>query len=105
VLSQDFGLEPRWIDAGSRDTHENALRTRDLLAAQGIRRIALVTHAWHMPRSVREFERAGFTVVPAPTGFAAPEARPLLEWLPSADGLALSRLVLREAAGRAVQAL
>ena len=28
---------------------------------------------------------------------------PLLEWLPSADGLALSRLVLREALGRAVR--
>jgi uncharacterized SAM-binding protein YcdF (DUF218 family) len=104
VLSQDYGLEPRWIDAESRDTHENALRTRDLLAPQGIRRIALVTHAWHMPRAVREFESAGFTVVPAPTGFASRESRPLLEWLPSADGLMLSRLVLREAAGRVVQA-
>jgi len=103
VLSQDYGLAPRWTDAASRDTHENALRTRDLLAPEGIRRIALVTHAWHMPRSVREFERAGFTVVPAPTGFASPEVRPLLEWLPSADGLTLSRLVLREALARVVQ--
>lgn len=104
VLSEDFGIEPRWVDASSRDTHENALRTHDLLAPRGIRRIALVTHAWHMPRAIREFERAGFTVVPAPTGFAARESRPLLEWLPSADGLSLSRLVLREAAGRAIQA-
>lgn len=104
VLSQDYGLEPRWIDAQSRDTHENALRMRDLLAPAGIRRIALVTHAWHMPRAQREFEQAGFSVVPAPTGFPSPESRPLLEWLPSADGLALSRLVLREAAGRLIQA-
>lgn len=103
VLSQDYGLAPRWTDSQSRDTHESALRTRDLLAPESIRRIALVTHAWHMPRSVREFERAGFTVVPAPTGFASPEVRPLLEWLPSANGLALSRLVLREALGRAIQ--
>jgi uncharacterized SAM-binding protein YcdF (DUF218 family) len=103
VLSQDYGVAPRWTDSESRDTRENALRTRDLLAPEGIRRIALVTHAWHMPRSVREFERAGFSVVPAPTGFASPEVRPLLEWLPSADGLTLSRLVLREALARAVQ--
>jgi uncharacterized SAM-binding protein YcdF (DUF218 family) len=103
VLSQDYGLAPRWTDAESRDTRESALRTRDLLAPEGIKRIALVTHAWHMPRAVHEFERAGFTVVPAPTGFASPEVRPLLEWLPSADGLTLSRLVLREALGRAIQ--
>src|SRR4051794_21321727 len=103
VLSQDYGLTPRWIDNTSHDTRENALRTRELLGAQGIQRIALVTHAWHMPRAVREFERAGFTVVPAPTGFASPESRPLLEWLPSAEGLTFSRLVLREAAGRVIQ--
>lgn len=103
VLSQDYGMAARWNDAVSRDTRENALRTRDLLVPAGIQRIALVTHAWHMPRAVREFERAGFTVVPAPTGFPSAEMRPLLEWLPSSDGLSLSRLVLREALGRAVQ--
>jgi len=35
--------------------------------------------------------------VPAPTGFAVPKNRPLIEWLPSGEGLGLSRQVLREA--------
>ncbi|WBY01314.1 YdcF family protein [Ramlibacter tataouinensis] len=95
----EFGAELRWADAQSRDTAENAARMHELLAREQISRIALVTDAWHMPRSVLEFERAGFTVLPAPTGFAAAPTRPLLAWLPSADGLALSRQVLREALG------
>jgi uncharacterized SAM-binding protein YcdF (DUF218 family) len=96
---KDFGATLRWADARSRDTEENAGQMKKLLAADGITRIALVTDAWHMPRSVLEFERAGFDVAPAPTGFPSAHTRPLLGWLPSADGLGLSRQVLREALG------
>jgi uncharacterized SAM-binding protein YcdF (DUF218 family) len=55
-----------------------------------------VTHAWHMPRSLKHFEQAGFEVVAAPTGFVLPRSRPLLEWLPSAQGLLASQWTLRE---------
>lgn len=96
---QEFGVRLRWSDSRSRDTAENALELRKLLAADGVSRIALVTDAWHMPRSVLEFGRAGFEVVPAPTGFPVAKNRPLIDWLPSGDGLGLSRLVLREAIG------
>jgi uncharacterized SAM-binding protein YcdF (DUF218 family) len=96
---QEFGLALRWADSRSRDTAENASETRRLLAGEGISRIALVTDAWHMPRSLLEFERAGFQVIPAPTGFLSSQVRPLLAWLPTADGLAQSRQVLREALG------
>ena len=103
MLAQDYGLTPRWVDGASRDTRENALRTRELLARDGIQRIALITHTWHMPRAADEFERVGFQELPAPVGFPSPQVRPLLEWLPSADGLTLSRLVLREAVARLFQ--
>ncbi len=96
---QEFGVDLRWADARSRDTAENAGRMRELLAREGIARVALVTDAWHMPRARLEFERAGFTVLPAPTGFPGAQTRPLLAWLPSSEGLALSRQVLREALG------
>jgi uncharacterized SAM-binding protein YcdF (DUF218 family) len=98
----DWGVPLRWNDARSRDTAENARETKRLLGKDGISRIALVTDAWHLPRSVLEFERAGFQVLPAPTGLPAPSAGPLLEWLPSAEGLSLSRAVLREALGLVV---
>jgi uncharacterized SAM-binding protein YcdF (DUF218 family) len=61
-----------------------------------VQHIALVTHGWHMPRSQKHFEEAGFKVLPAPTGLIRPLERPLLEWLPSAHGLTASRQVLRE---------
>ncbi len=96
VFAAEHGLTLRWIDNQSRDTAENAARMHDLLAPVGIHSIALVTHAWHMPRSQALFEKAGFTVLPTPMGFVLTSERPLLEWLPSAHGLTASRHVLRE---------
>lgn len=93
---REAGLSIRWLDARSRDTAENAARLAELMHPQGVRRIALVTDAWHLPRSRQAFERAGFEVLPAPMGFLEPESGPLLEWLPSASGLSGSRRVLRE---------
>nr|WP_315242376.1 YdcF family protein [uncultured Albidiferax sp.] len=93
---QDYGFALRWVDDQSRDTIENATQLHTLLAADGVQRIALVTHAWHMPRAQLAFERAGFTVTPAPTGFTLPQQRSLMEWLPTGHGLQSSREVLRE---------
>ena len=96
AVAQDYGLALRWVDDQSRDTAENAANLHALLARDGVQRIALVTQAWHMPRAQQAFERAGFTVTPAPTGFTLPQQRNLLEWLPTAHGLQSSREVLRE---------
>lgn len=104
VLQQDYGLALRWRESQSRDTAENARLTAPLLRQAGVQRIALVTHAWHMPRAVLAFEKAGLTVTPAPMGYVLPAQSELLEWLPSAQGLQASRQVMREwlalAAGR-----
>jgi uncharacterized SAM-binding protein YcdF (DUF218 family) len=102
VLLEDYGLTLRWMEDGSRDTAENADRSAALLRPAGVRRIALVTSATHMPRAAAEFRRAGFDVLPAPTGLPAPLANPVLEWLPSPDGIVLSWEVIREALARGV---
>jgi uncharacterized SAM-binding protein YcdF (DUF218 family) len=102
---QDYGLDLRWIDGQSRDTAESAQALQALMLKDKARHIALVTHAWHMPRSVRAFERAGFTVTPAPMGFILPSRNGLLQWLPSGDGLESSRAVLKEWLGLWVQRL
>jgi uncharacterized SAM-binding protein YcdF (DUF218 family) len=104
VLQEEYGLAMRWVEDGSRDTQENAAFTARMLRPAGVRRIALVTDAIHMPRSVAEFRAAGFDVLPAPTGYPQPAGRPLLEWLPSADGFVLARHVLREWLARMVAA-
>jgi uncharacterized SAM-binding protein YcdF (DUF218 family) len=64
---------------GGRTTREEAVRTREELGA-GVDRILLVTGAIHMKRARALFERAGFTVLPAPVedtsgGGVSPEAR------------------------------
>ena len=86
----------RWRESQSRDTRENALLTASMLKADGVTHIALVTHAWHMPRSVRQFEAAGLLVTPAPMGFVRSDLSPLLQWLPSGKGLRDSSWVIRE---------
>ena len=102
VAQQDYGVTLRWLEAASRDTAENARLLSPLLKRDGVQRIALVTHAWHMPRAAAEFEKNGLVVIPAPMGYVLPDENPLLEWLPSAQGLLASRQVLREWLGLAV---
>ena len=102
VALQDYGVKLRWLETASRDTWENARLLAPLLQKDGVQRIALVTDAWHMPRSVAAFERAGLSVTPAPMGFTLPVESSLLQWLPSVQGLLASRQVLRECLGLAV---
>jgi uncharacterized SAM-binding protein YcdF (DUF218 family) len=96
MLMRQGSPPPRWLDARSRDTAENARNMAALLRAAGVQRIALVTHAFHMPRSVRAFEALGLQVLPAPIGFVRRQQRALLEWMPSTYGLEASHNVLRE---------
>ena len=102
VALRDYGVKLRWSEDASRDTSGNARLLAPMLQRDGVQRIALVTDIWHMPRSVAAFERAGLVVTPAPMGFVLPLERGLLQWLPSAQGLLASRLVLRECLGLAV---
>lgn len=96
VAQQEYGIPLRWVDDRSRDTAENARQMAALLQREGVQRIVLVTDALHMPRALRAFTRSGLQVTPAPTQLPGWRERPLLEWLPSARGLTLSREVLRE---------
>ncbi|AGG72831.1 hypothetical protein SMB554_01305 [Sinorhizobium meliloti] len=66
-----FGIgSDRLIREGeSRTTFENARYTRDLLAKNGLERCALVTSAYHMPRSIGLFRANGMEVTPWPTDY------------------------------------
>ena len=100
-LRDDFGVQVRWKEEQSRTTWENAQMTADILLAQGIRRVVVVTQAWHMPRSVWSFQQAGFEVVPAPVGFfSADSERPLGGWMPEYKSFWQSGLLLNEAVGQ-----
>ncbi|MEC4237757.1 YdcF family protein [Pseudomonas sp. DSV-1] len=100
-LRDDFGVSVRWKEEQSRTTWENAKMTADILLPLGIKRVVVVTHAWHMPRSVWSFEKAGFEVVPAPVGFlSADNARPLGGWMPEYKSFWQSGLLINEAVGQ-----
>ncbi|MGH6811938.1 MAG: YdcF family protein [Methylocella sp.] len=57
------------FEAKSRNTWENAVLTRDLVKPKPGETWLLVTSAWHMPRSVGIFRRAGFPVIPYPVSY------------------------------------
>lgn len=102
VLEAEFGVPVRWMERNSRNTAENARMSRSILAEDGIDTVALVTNAWHMARAVAAFERVGFNVVAAPTGFSGGASnRPLLlRLLPTAEALDASAMALHEYLGR-----
>jgi uncharacterized SAM-binding protein YcdF (DUF218 family) len=87
ALENDFGTPVKWTEQTSNNTLENARASFAILSAQGVTRIYLVTQAWHMPRSKRVFEHAGFTVVPAPTAFKTTYRLTLLDFMPNAYAL------------------
>ena len=53
----------------SRTTYENSLQTKQVLAEAGLTDCLLVTSAFHMPRSVALFRKAGIPVTPWPVDY------------------------------------
>lgn len=101
ALLQEFQLPVRWVEAQSLDTWGNAKESAAILLPEGIQVVYLVTSAYHMPRAKAAFEKAGFTVVPAPTdvGTQGGGVR-LADFLPRASALFQSTLALHEWIGR-----
>lgn len=99
ALLEDFRVPAKWLEAASDNTYENARNSREILKEAGVDTVFLVTHAWHMPRARLAFEHAGFTVVPAPTGFTTPAGPAALSFIPSARGLLAGRRFLHETLG------
>ena len=99
TLQRNFGIEPRWIDAKAYDTFENARNSVQLLKADGVQRIVLVTRASHMRRSVAEFKAAGVEVVPAPVGMLGIRELNVMAFLPNPDALLRAYTSLNELLG------
>jgi len=105
IAEREFGRPLRWTETESRDTRENALKTVALLAPQGVEQIVLVTHGYHMRRSLRNFDRAlaasgiRMRVAAAPMGVPGPFELDLMDFLPSAGGFEQTRLALHEFVG------
>ena len=103
VMERDFGIPVRWIEDRSYDTIQNAEKTARILRRERIGKVYLVTHFWHMPRSVMAFGAVDVDVVPAPMGFVGP--RPGDSWVdrvrPRVGPLFVSNLIFHEWIGLA----
>lgn len=59
------------LESKSRNTYENAVFTKEMVAARPGETWLLITSAFHMPRSMGLFRKAGFEVVPWPADYRA----------------------------------
>ncbi len=99
VLQLEFNVPVRWVEKSSENTLENAYHSYALLQPHGIKRIVLVTHAWHMPRAVYAFQAAGFEVIPAATAYTTRYRTDLLSFIPNAEAMRYSRIFTHEVIG------
>ncbi len=83
------------IEGKSRNTRENVMNVKEIV---GEEEFFLVTSAYHMDRSMREFERLGANPIPAPTDFKRKRysSYHLLDFFPSAQNLRKSDLAFHE---------
>jgi len=97
-----FGVPEKsaFAETAADNSWENAAYMRKILEARGVRRVVLVTSAWHMPRSVWCFESHGFEVIPAPTDFLTEqESYDLRSYLPRWNVLSDSGQAMHEYLG------
>jgi uncharacterized SAM-binding protein YcdF (DUF218 family) len=85
----------------SRNTMQNALYTKEFLAAHGWTHPLLVTSAFHMKRAVIDFHRYGVIVTPYPCGYltSAQQSASVNLFMPSTKGLSESTTALHEYLG------
>lgn len=97
LLLLNLGVPPSAIvlEEESRTTRENAALTKKLIGNQPA---ALVTSAFHMPRSIKNFQKEGLVVDAFPTDFqVTPEVTPLwARMLPTAGALQRSEIAIKE---------
>jgi len=96
------------LEEKSRNTRENALFTRAIVAAQPeLDTLVLVTSAAHQRRALGCFQRVGLKPVPFPADFRSTDRRATLDyWLvPNPEALWLWSRLLHEMAGWAMYRL
>ena len=105
ALEEEFGVEVKWVEPSSRNTHENAVNSARMLRQAGIDSVILVAHGFDMRRAEAEFAAAGLKVMPAPTGIPNASYDNPLELLPSVGALQGSYYALYELLANTVRAI
>jgi len=88
-----------WVEERSRNTHENAAFSAEILAARGIHSIVLVTDAYHMLRAEASFRKQSLHVIPAACGYRTYHDFKLTELLPGWEPIAWNEEAVHESIG------
>lgn len=95
------------LEGTSLNTRQNAVNVKQILEAQGIDSVLLVTSAVHMPRAVAIFKKLDINIVPAPTDYLVTTEKPgpatlegrILSLLPDASAINNFTRALKEYVG------
>jgi uncharacterized SAM-binding protein YcdF (DUF218 family) len=99
---RDAGVEDQRIllEGRSRNTYENALFTKAALQPRPGERFMLITSAYHMPRAIGLFRKAGFDVTAFPVDFRTRGSEDITRFFDRVpEGLKRVDLVVREWTG------
>ncbi len=86
------------FESKSRNTFENAVNSLEVVGAESTKPWLLLTSAWHMPRALATFRKAGWNVTPYPVDHYAPNEINAFDFSVS-GGLESWQLLIREVAG------
>jgi uncharacterized SAM-binding protein YcdF (DUF218 family) len=98
-LRDDFQTPARWVEVNSSDTWENARFSADILRAEGITSVYVVTQAWHMKRALVAFKGTGLTVTAAPTPLDEMDRPDLSDFMPRASTWQIGYYAMHEWTG------
>jgi len=101
-----LGVDPQRLtfESASRTTYENAVLSAAVPGVDKTRPWLLLTSAWHMPRSMATFEKAGWNVTPWPADYRAGLETPWTQYS-LAEGAAKWHTALHEVLGLLVYRL
>ncbi len=99
LVSLGIPQEKILLDRKSLNTEQNAKYTKEILVASNFKHPVLITSAFHMKRSVLNFEKQGVSVQPYPTDYITSNQIAIYgnQFVPS--GLENTRLALKEYLG------
>lgn len=100
VLQDDFNIQVKLKEDKSYNTAEESRLIAPLLKQHGFNNVYLVTNAWHMPRSVYIFKKAGIHVIPAPMGYIThAHDYSYKSFIPAVQALYISSIAIHELIG------
>ena len=106
ALAMDVPAEDILLEKTSLNTRQNAVNVKEVLEAENIGSVLLVSSALHMPRAAAIFRKLDIDIIPAPTDFLVPTQAPeftmqgrILSLLPDATALHHVTMALKEYVG------